>query len=333
MKYYYSIKGETRGPVEIEELDRLAKDGIIRGKTPVIEVGGREWSRYSVLRPETAGSVPPPPVAGESFVSKLLSLNAGVDKLLARVFRLPSFVPTDEAGRLAALNKLASITGLLIWASVIVALLGAGLALKPLYGLYGALAGVIYGFVLQYIGYLLFCITNSLLVGHPIVLSSAAFPRLVGVLALVGGVVGLVVMLIGADMIGEWVMAICLTLPTVVLVYLCMNAEALMVKVSPSEVSPGRDFNNSIKFLLRAIIASWHLVIPVLAVLAAVAVLLISLEVDMSKWGAIESLMEAATPMVAILHLPIITWLALCLTSWLFDLYDAFFSLGAGTKK
>ena len=331
MHYYYSIKGEAQGPVDEAELDSLAEQGIIKASTPVIEVGGTAWSRYSTLRSGNAGVPLPPPVQQVSVMEKLLSINTWVDSLLEKIFRMPSFVPSDYEGRMKAMDKMSNLTGLVIWASVILSCMSSGMAIDGSWMLGGLLAGVVYGFIAQYIGYQFYSITNSLLIGQPVLLSSARFPKLVGTMMIVVTLVVAVATLASAKGMGEIMLALCAILPCVALVYLCVNAEGLLVKVSPAEVSPGREFNNSIKFVLRAIFAAVHVLTPVMTILAALSALFTVMGMDTKELGfrAAETLMYSGISVVVLLHLPLVIWLLLCVSSWLLDLLDAAFARGS----
>ena len=336
MRYYYSIKGEAKGPVEEEELRQLAEEGIIKAGTPVIQVGGTAWSRYSELFGE-ALIVSKPPLPRKqrktqegSFLTKLLGINTWVDKVLEKIFRLPAFIPSDFEGRMRSMEKMANLTGLIIWVSVIISCLSVGLSGGGGWMIGGLLLGVVYGFVIQYIGYQLYSITNSLLIGQPVLLSSSRFPKLIGTLMIVVTLVVAVATLISAKGIGGIFLALCAILPCVVLTYLCMNAEGLLVKVSPAEVSPGREFNNSIKFLIRSIIASVHVLTPILVILASLSIFFTVLTMD-SKNAGLEVLMNlvySGSTVLILLHLPLVTWLVLCVSSWLLDLLDSAFARG-----
>lgn len=334
MRYYYSIKGEAKGPVEEEELRQLAEEGIIKAGTPVIAVGGTAWSRYSELFGGSVSRIAKPPVKrkvqSESFLNKLLGINTWTDKFLERIFRLPSFIPSDFEGRMRAMEKMANFTGLIIWIGAIITALSFGLSVSGVGMIVGLLAGLLYGFLIQYIGYQIYSITNSLLIGQPVLLSSSRFPKLIGTLMMVITLVVAGFTLISAKGIGGIFIALCAILPCVVLTYLCMNSDGLLVKVSPSEVSPGREFNNSIKFLIRAIIASVHVLTPVLVVLAALSAFFTVLTIDSQNvgYGSLMSLVASSSAVLILLHLPLFTWLLLCLSSWLLDLLDSAFAMG-----
>lgn len=337
MRYYYSIKGEAKGPVEEEELNALAEEGIIKANTPVIEVGGQKWSRYSELRPGKVLIPQPPAVQRTSVIGKILSINTWVDKVLDKIFRFPSFIPKDYEGRMQSMEKMANITALAIWGSSIFVGMGVGCASGEAGGLVGgAILGVIYGFVAQYIAYQFYLMLNSLLIGQPVVLSSARFPKLMGILMMA---VTLLVAIATLGMaakggLGGILLALCAILPCVVLIYLCMNAEGLLVRVSPGEVSPGREFNNCLKFNVRTICTAVHLLTPIMSVLAALSLFFTTISMNSGSGGfaALGVLTVAGPVVVALIHLPIVTWLFLCLSSWLLDLLDSIFSLG-GSKN
>jgi hypothetical protein len=47
--YYANSRNEPVGPVTLDELQRLAQQGVIRGDTNVIEHGAAAWSKWSVI--------------------------------------------------------------------------------------------------------------------------------------------------------------------------------------------------------------------------------------------------------------------------------------------
>lgn len=65
--YYYHTGGKNYGPVTREELEALAAAGDIIGRTPVIEVGSKVWTRWRLLNaPDAAeAELPPPPPEDE----------------------------------------------------------------------------------------------------------------------------------------------------------------------------------------------------------------------------------------------------------------------------
>lgn len=337
MRYYYSIKGDAKGPIEEDELEALAAEGIIKPSTPVIEVGGKEWKRYSTFRLGKETILQPPPVQKTSVMEKLLCVNTWVDKVIAKIFRFPSFIPKDYEGRMQGMEKMANITSLAIWGSTIFAGMAVGCASGQQGGrVGGALLGVIYGFVAQYIAYQFYLMLNSLLIGQPVVLSSARFPKLMGILMMaVTLIVAIATLAMAAKGgIGGILLALCAILPCVVLIYLCMNAEGVLVRVSPGEVSPGREFNNCLKFNVRIICTAVHLLTPVISVLAALSLFFTTISMHSGSGGfASLGILTVAGPIVVgLIHLPIVTWLFLCLCSWLLDLLDSIFSLG-GSKQ
>jgi hypothetical protein len=66
MRYYYSLNNQPQGPVPIEQLHELHRNGTITNDTLVVVEGGAEWKPYSTLpQPSataasaSAGGVPP----------------------------------------------------------------------------------------------------------------------------------------------------------------------------------------------------------------------------------------------------------------------------------
>lgn len=360
MRYYYSNKGKPEGPLQDKELDELFSRGLIRGTTPVIEEGGSVWSTYAALRPAACEN----PVRGTSetsagdgaernagvsrskehpsgkrektsrssgastvfgFVAKLLSVNEYIDRLLDRIFFLPSFVPTDRDGQIRMLGLLSGVSALIIWLTCIISA-GAFASSGPASLLIGGLlGGAIYGFIIQYLVYQMSQYINVLLMGQPIFLSSVRCPRIIGFLALLISLLLLAMTVV--HMTGEVVSALvdlCLLLPCLGMVYICFNAQKTVVTVSKEHVSPGREFNNNAKFLVRALLLSLHVLTPLLAALAALAATILALpssETSFTVAGAM--LTEVIAMVLIIVHMPLVIWLVLGLSSWLLDIYDA----------
>jgi hypothetical protein len=66
MKYYYTnAQNQPTGPVELEELQRLADQGVIDDQTHVTPEGGKTWIKYGqVRRPVTFVNVPSAALGG-----------------------------------------------------------------------------------------------------------------------------------------------------------------------------------------------------------------------------------------------------------------------------
>ncbi len=336
MNYFYNLDGQNRGPVSLEELHDLARRGVIRTKTPVIEQGGSQWSRYGQLTTPEAGSPLPPAVPPASLFARLLEMNPALDRMTARLFRLPSVVPRGDEEKLRQMNRLAGIAGLAIWAAQIVVALG--MAGSPAAGDFPAaaflLVGLLVGFAAQYVAYQMYIMTNSLIIGQKIALSSLGFPRLLGALFLIGSL-ALLFALLTASGSAAIFSRLCGLLVCVASCYLCFNAEELTVSVEPGKVSPGREFNNVIRFLLRNFFAVLHLLAPVLMILAALGLAVsLSGSPEPSSFGPYRSSPSPLDTLGAnlllsfLIYVPLFNFIGLCLTSWLFDLFDAFFSPG-----
>jgi len=346
MNYYFNIDGRNKGPVSEQELRQLAARGVIRPGTPVIAEGGRQWKRFRELFPQEEAryggqggvNLPPAPGSG-NLMGSFLSLNKGIDKLLTRCLKLPECFPKTDAKRRELMDKEAGVVGLAIWLSYALLGLGIGCALSQ-GGMVLAflLGGILIGFIVQYIAYQLYVITNPLLLGQKIVLSSLGFPHLLGSVCLAATLAQIVMVFCSSDAAGmlRW---LCGALVSVGMCYLCFNADKLMVEVRPTDVSPGREFNNTIRFLLRSVFTVAHLLAPVLMVLAALGVTLTQCFGESGPAGPMGSLQSLANMLemgviVAVLvHLPLVTWLGLCLSSWVFDLLDGLFAMGRRSGK
>lgn len=348
MNYYYNIDGRNEGPVSEQELHQLAARGLVRPGTPVIEVGGSQWKRYRDIAPQDnaaprywGNTMPPAPGTG-NLMGRFLSINNGIDKLLSRLLKLPGCFPETDDKRRELMDKEAGVAGLAIWLSYALLGLGAGSALSSGGSvLLGLLGGVLVGFIVQYVAYHLYTITNSLLLGQKIVLSSMGFPRLLGSVSLAVAL-ALVVMVFCSDDAGDMLSTLCGALVAVGMSYLCFNADKLMVEIRPSDVSPGREFNSTIRFLLRSVFTVAHLLAPALMVLAALGVMLTQCfggsgaENGMPPVGSLDSVLEMGIIVGVLVHLPLVTWLGLCLSSWFFDLLDGVFAMsrhGAGAAE
>ncbi len=64
MKYYYSLDHKPVGPVPLDDLHALYRDGVITLTTLIVEEGGTEWKAYSTLNPSSEEA---PPIAAPAF--------------------------------------------------------------------------------------------------------------------------------------------------------------------------------------------------------------------------------------------------------------------------
>lgn len=358
MRYYYSNKGKPDGPHEEKALDELFRQGVIRPTTPVIGEGSSVWSTFAALRPEVckersqekSRSVSEDgrkqatvvekndgikaakkekngkrTVGTEtlSLMGKVLSINEYIDRILDKIFRFPSFVPTDRDAQLKALGLLSGFSCLMIWLTCIV-VGGAAASFVRWQMVSGLLLGAFYGFIVQYLIYQISQSVNSLLIGHPVVLSSARAPRFIGIVLLIISLALLLVMIVRANNSMVLVfLTMCILLPCLGMVYICFNAEKTVVKVCREQVSPGREFNNNAKFVVRALLLSAHVLTPLLAALVCAAAIFLF----MSQMGGATSVISVVPDLnVAVgivVHMPVIIWVVLGVTSWFLDIYDA----------
>lgn len=315
MNYFYNLNGQNLGPVTLDELHRLAGEGTISGKTPVIEEGGAQWTRYAAL----GGSNLPAPPSGSSF-DKLLGINDRIDRFLARLLRVPAKLPRGEEARLQLLNQWGRILSLVVWVAFLVIGLGMGggkNATAPL--ALSAGIGLTVGFFAQYVFYQIYAMTSALLVGQKIVLSSLAHARLLAVLSILLTLVFLY-SLLTATGFPAVALYLSLSLLGAVMIVLFFNADQFLVSLQPGKVSPGREFNNVIRLVLRGFFFSLHLITPVAIALAALAMA--------TSFSLIDSVSGVYGALYAILLAPVVTFFGLCVTSWIFDLFDSLFALG-----
>ena len=281
-------------------------------------------------------------VAPKCDFIKFLSYNQWVDGLLARVFKLPRWFGDTEEALHEKISLVASITAFISWVVFVLCAIGTMDIVTILIALVG-------GALAQYVVYLVCSMLAALLKGPRVVLSSMAAPRLVGYLSLLLAVAYLVAAgcmayekIFGAVIASLGLMGVC-----VVAVYVCFNADKLIVAVKPQESNPGRDFNNLLKFILRCWATVQFLLAPVIMVIAAISNIIFQIQIAVkesemeklgyggwmlrSELGALKEMSDAALA-VAILT-PISIWLTYSLISWLLDLLDGLFSLGGASRK
>ena len=364
MRYYYSNKGKPDGPHEENALDELFRQGVIRPTTPVIEEGSSIWSTFAALRPEVCkerSQEKPRSVSEDgrkqaaviekndgikaakkekngkrtvktetlSLMGKVLSINVNVDRILDKIFRFPSFVPADRDGQLKALGLMSGFSCLTIWLTCIVAG-GVAASFVRWQMVPGLFVGAIYGFIVQYLIYQISQSVNSLLIGHPVVLSSDRTPRFIGTVLLLICLVLLLTMIVreNNNMVLVF-LTMCILLPCLGMVYICFNAEKTVVKVCLEQVSPGREFNNNAKFVVRVLLLSVHVLTPVLAALVCAASIFLFLSQMGGSISQISLSLLISNLSVAVgivVHMPLIIWLVLGVTSWFLDTYDAIMS-------
>ena len=59
MKYYYSLDNKPSGPIPLEDLHQLYRNGVITLATLVVPEGGTEWKAYASLNPPPKDAAPP----------------------------------------------------------------------------------------------------------------------------------------------------------------------------------------------------------------------------------------------------------------------------------
>ncbi len=370
MRYFYSKAGKPEGPVDADTLDKLAEEGIIVPKTPVIEEGSSTWSTYAALRPSSPAPAPTPapapapasaptpadsenapkPAAASSiespsrrgglasFFGFIAGLNERVDALLNKLFRLPSWVPDGEEARCGLLGKISGITGALIWLCIVLS--GIAVACKLTMWLFVPvlLGSILYGFILQYLIYQISRNMNAMILGQRIVMSSVHFPRFLGAICSIFGLVTLLVCLfyLFTGKLSDFFLSLASLLILVCMSYLNFNADKVLVTVKPAAVSPGREFNNYFRLLIRSYAASLQVFAPLLIVAGALSliffVMLDAQNITLFSFGksggvsvfkALDNLLQA----FIYIHIPLIAWIILGLGSWIADLLDAIFSL------
>jgi len=73
MNYYYSLNNKPLGPIPLEELHQLYRNGTVSLKTLVVPEGGTEWKAYSTLNPPprepvSSAAPPTPPLVTQAAV-------------------------------------------------------------------------------------------------------------------------------------------------------------------------------------------------------------------------------------------------------------------------
>ena len=131
--------------------------------------------------------------------------------------------------------------------------------------------------------------------------------------------------------------------------FVCFNADKLIVTVKPEESNPGRDFNNLLKFILRCLVTVQYLLTPILMVASAISFIIVQIQIArvkdkleglglMDAMYGIRSLIRQLDAMGEMalyfsVGTPIILWLSYSMISYLLDLLDGIFSLNIRSKK
>lgn len=337
MQYYYNVGGQNFGPLTEDELLAEEAKGTINGATPVIEPGGKQWKRWAQVRPAaTPASLPAAPrfrapsISPAQVLGKLFSLNQGFDRLLSKIFRLPSFVPTEAEAQQELMGKWAGLTALAIWVGYIITgiatIIGSGdegsgpIVLTILLCILG-------GGIMQYFQYHFYNMTNALLFGNKMTLSGPALPRLLGAICLLTAICLLIFAIAAGEAIALF-MGLGGVVISLLMVYLYINAEVFMVRYCPEETTPGRELNNLVRLMLRSTIVALQLALPLCCILASVAMCCNPPSAMSLLYGA-----ESITFALVVFNMPAIFWLALCVSSWFVDLYDSVCALGSLSRK
>ncbi len=353
MRYYYSKSGKPEGPVDAEVLDQLAAAGALAPTTPVLEEGSTTWSTYAALRPSSsaaaAASARPTVSAGApqaqpstdgvfarvvNAYEKLGNINEKIEASLSRLFRMPSFVPESDAERMALLGKNSALTCLFMWLYLVLGSVVIATELPKDHFVPSLLSCLVGGFVLQYLIYQISRHTNAMLIGSRIMMSSIHFPRYLGttaVLASVGALVLIGVAFAEAKNVsllfaGLLLLVFC---ALILIAFFGFNAEKTLVNVAPAQVTPGRDFNNCLRFILRVVAATMQLLAPWGMLIALCMMTLFFLTEDSPLQHAEFSIILCAIPLGA----PVAAWALLGVGSWLLDSYDAICSLSGRSDR
>lgn len=75
MNWYYVENGQQKGPVTQDQLDELARQGVIKADTLVWTDGMANWLPYSQARPGT-GAAPMPPSGGTAYAASVSAADA-----------------------------------------------------------------------------------------------------------------------------------------------------------------------------------------------------------------------------------------------------------------
>lgn len=340
MKYYYNKDGVNHGPVTIEELCALAEQGEIQKQTPVIEKGKKEWMRWRALEEmymsggrvgdpvnQPARKAPEPikdtPALAEklAFVSKITRVYDKIDGACEKLCR-GGYVNSPELYKqnLSLLNGLVGVGTLLC----ILCYCSANGVYQNVGIFLAVLAG---GAVVQYISYQMYCAMLPLLFGSKIKLSSMWLPRILAfacvplILACVfgafagGGAVWFLTMLGGL-----------FTLAGVG--YYCLNCTNLSVKICQDDVVPGRELINLVRFLVRVVFTTLHVLTPVYMLLTSL-ILLIGEKKEMMTAGNLLDMfsdMRAMPVTLAVAVLPIILLPLFYICSFIPDFVESFFT-------
>lgn len=353
MRYYYSKSGKPEGPVDAEVLDQLAAAGALAPTTPVLEEGSTSWSTYAALRPSSsaaaAASARPSVSAGApqaqpstdgvfarvvNAYEKLSNINEKIEASLSRLFRMPSFVPESDAERRVLLKKNSALTSLFMLLFLVLGFMVVSTGLPAKQFVIGLLSCFVSGFVLQYLIYQISRHTNAMLIGPRIKMSSIHFPRYLGTTAALAGlamlflIAGAVVDYENSTLLSVSVFLLILC-PQIVIAIFCFNAEKTFVTVAPAEVTPGRDFNNCLRFILRVTAATLQLLAPWCMLLSLCLLIVSWLVVDISFYDISFVLITYSLPLAA----PVAAWAILSVGSWILDPYDGICSLSGRSDR
>lgn len=340
MKYYYNKDGVNYGPVTIEELRALAAQGEIQKQTPVIEKGKKEWMRWRALEESFVNEKPsiehevhtpqskPEPKADPvsladrfAFIGKITCVYDKIDGLCEKLCQGKLVGDTEQyIKNLSLLNGLVGVGTLLCalcycWAedlftnmaSLLVVLLG--------------------GVVLQYISYQMYCAMLPLLFGSKIKLSSMWLPRIIAfacVPVVLAGVVGAIFW----GGINMFLLMLGVIFTFVCMGYYCLNCKKLFVELSQSNVVPGREFLNLVRFLVRVVFITLHVLTPVYMLLASLILLFIDKKAALSyhSFGSFAADSVASSIALYAAVLPLILLPLFYIFSFIPDFLEAVFA-------
>ena len=306
MKYYYNIDKKNNGPVTKEELESLAEKGIINEKTPVIEVGGKVWSRWGTISAPAKSAAPAaapvkkpilsaasiqvgspamqaapvaaaPSAGGASpFADMIHAVYAKIDHAME-----PKNAAEAAAEGLDGMEKKFSSKAARVGIFTLVCFLTLGLA----NGMYKSLPAlfflVLYGCVVQYLSYQAYRAMTPLLFGKKIKLSSMGAVRMLAIMCIVPILddVGGIINALSGDgdiKVKEFLVS---TIPNIIdiclyagICYGFFNAKRFFVVIEPQSVSPGRELVNLVRVILRAVFSALHTLAPALIILAAIMI-------------------------------------------------------------
>ncbi len=277
--------------------------------------------------------------AGGGYFRFVTGINEKVDALLGRLFRLPSWVSESDEGRLEQLGKISAITGLLIWGSLVLSSIALASQLPIWLFLPVLLVGILYGFLVQYLVYHISRNINAMIIGQRIVMSSIHFSRFYGMISLIVALICLAVCLVHLcnGQLSSFFLSLIYFLLATGIIYFNFNAEKTIVTVEPAAVSPGREFNNYLRFIIRVSAATMQVLAPLIIVLGLLSFICFVLvdfrNLSSPSMSSLSAIFSGIMSCVIFIHVPIVTWLVLGIGSWVVDLLDGLYSLSGRSSQ